>query len=209
MARRKSEPQSVHRKKICEVAERLFMEKGIEKTTMSDIANESGYSKATLYVYFKDKDELVGVLVLASMQKLYDYIRRAVNKEKSTREQFFDIFRSLMKYQKKYPLYFHMVLENINIDFESTGYLPEEKETFMIGEKINALIGEYIKEGMEKGDIRNDLDIVPTIFSIWGMASGTILLATNKEDYIRERMKKSKEEYVMYGAEMLFRSISA
>ena len=74
MARRKKQPQSEHRKKITAAAEQLFMEKGIENTTMSDIARMSGYSKATLYVYFKDKEELIGVLVLESMQKLYDYI---------------------------------------------------------------------------------------------------------------------------------------
>ena len=62
MARRKKEPQSVHRKNISIVAEKLFMEKGINNTSMNDIARESGYSKATLYVYFKNKEELVGFL---------------------------------------------------------------------------------------------------------------------------------------------------
>ena len=76
MARRKKEPQNVHRKAISTVAEQLFMKKGIENTSSNDIAKESGYSKATLYVYFKNKEELVGILVLESMQKLYEYIRR-------------------------------------------------------------------------------------------------------------------------------------
>nr|MDE5779658.1 TetR/AcrR family transcriptional regulator [Lachnospiraceae bacterium] len=72
MARRKKELQSVHRKNISMIAEQLFMKKGIENTSMNDIAKASGYSKATLYVYFKNKEELVGILVLESMQKLYD-----------------------------------------------------------------------------------------------------------------------------------------
>lgn len=78
MARRKKEPQSNHRKNIAEAAQRLFATKGIESTSMNEIAKESGYSKATLYVYFKDKEELVGVLVLESRQKLYDYLSRAL-----------------------------------------------------------------------------------------------------------------------------------
>lgn len=53
MARRKKEPQSVHRKAIALVAQDLFLQKGIEHTSMDDIAKNSGYSKATLYVYFK------------------------------------------------------------------------------------------------------------------------------------------------------------
>lgn len=59
MARRKKEPQSVHRKAIALVAQDLFLQKGIERTSMDDIAKSSGYSKATLYVYFKSKEILV------------------------------------------------------------------------------------------------------------------------------------------------------
>ncbi|MBQ2405884.1 MAG: TetR/AcrR family transcriptional regulator, partial [Lachnospiraceae bacterium] len=86
MARRKKEPQNVHRKNIATAAQKLFMEKGMKNTSMSDIAKESGYSKATLYVYFKNKEELVSILVLESMQKLYDYINLAIEKNSDAKE---------------------------------------------------------------------------------------------------------------------------
>ena len=57
VARRKKEPQNIHRKNISGAAEQLFMKMGIENTSMNDIAKESGYSKATLYVYFKNKEK--------------------------------------------------------------------------------------------------------------------------------------------------------
>lgn len=78
MARRKKEPQNVHRKNISTDAEQLFMKKDIENTLINEIAKEAGYSKATLYVYFKNKEELIGVLVLESMEKLQKYIRLAL-----------------------------------------------------------------------------------------------------------------------------------
>lgn len=59
MGRRKKEPKFVHREKIASAAQRLFMEKGIEAASMDDIAKAAGYSKATLYVYFKNKEEIV------------------------------------------------------------------------------------------------------------------------------------------------------
>ncbi|MBQ2744090.1 MAG: TetR/AcrR family transcriptional regulator [Lachnospiraceae bacterium] len=208
MARRKKEPQNVHRKAISTVAEQLFMKKGIENTSMNDIAKESGYSKATLYVYFKNKEELVGILVLESMQKLYEYIRMALEQSDSTKERYREICQALVKYQEEYPFYFNMVLETINIDFESTHFLPEEKETFLIGEQINDLLANFLKNGIASGDIRSDMDIVPTIFSFWGMLSGLIQIATNKEAYIGQRMEKSKMEFLMYGFDMLYDSIA-
>ncbi len=122
MARRKKEPQNVHRKAISTVAEQLFMKKGIEHTSMNDIAKEAGYSKATLYVYFKNKEELLGVLVLESMQKLYDYIQMALEQSECTKERYRKICQALVKYQEEYPFYFKMVLETINIDFKEYQY---------------------------------------------------------------------------------------
>ncbi len=208
MARRKKEPQNVHRKNISSGAEQLFMEKGIENTSMNDIAKAAGYSKATLYVYFKNKEELIGVLVLESMQKLYDYIRLAIEKGSDTRECFMEICHALLKYQEEYPLYFKMVLENIKIDFETTDFLPEEKETFLVGEQINGLLAAFLQGGIEKGQIRPDLQILPTIFSLWGMLSGLVQIATNKEEYIEQQMGLSKEEFLSYGFDTLYRSIA-
>lgn len=208
MARRKKEPQNVHRKNISSAAEQLFMEKGIENTSMNDIAKAAGYSKATLYVYFKNKEELIGVLVLESMQKLYDYIRLTIEKGSETRECFMEICHALLKYQEEYPLYFKLVLENIKIDFESTDFLPEEKETFLVGEQINGLLAAFLQGGIEKGQICSDLQILPTIFSLWGMLSGLVQIATNKEEYIEQQMGLSKEEFLSYGFNTLYRSIA-
>jgi len=46
------------RNAIIEAATRVFLENGFEKTTMSDIADELGGSKATLYGYFSSKEKL-------------------------------------------------------------------------------------------------------------------------------------------------------
>lgn len=207
MARRKKEAQSVHRKNISAAAEQLFMKNGIENTSMSDIARAAGYSKATLYVYFENKEELVGFLVLESMRKLYDYINTAVQQKKDTKECYREICLSLVKYQEEYPFYFRMVLEKINVDFESGHFLPEEKETFQVGEQINDLLADFLKRGMDCGDIRSDIEIAPVIFSFWGMLAGLIRLAENKEEYIAQRMEKSKREFLFYGFDMLYRSI--
>ena len=61
MARRKKEPPSAHRARISDAAQRLFSQRGVTSVTVDDIAREAGYSKATLYVYFQDKEEIVRI----------------------------------------------------------------------------------------------------------------------------------------------------
>ncbi len=208
MARRKKEPKSVHREKIASAASVLFMDKGIEATSMVDIAKAAGYSKATLYVYFENKEEIVGVLVLDSMKKLYHYILSALEQQETTKEQYNFICRGLVQYQEEFPFYFKMVLDKINIDFESHDYLPEEKETYQIGEKINEKIKKFLISGIDKGDLRGNLKIMPTIFNFWGMLSGLIQFAANKEEYIKKTMGLSKIQFLEYGFHMLYCSIA-
>ena len=160
MARRKKEPKSVHREKIASAASVLFMERGIAATSMDDIAKAAGYSKATLYVYFENKEEIVGILVLDSMKKLYHYIASALEQQETTKEQYNFICRGLVQYQEEFPFYFKMVLDKINIDFERHDYLPEEKETYQIGEEINEKIKEFLISGIDKGDLRGNLKII-------------------------------------------------
>lgn len=208
MARRKKEPKSVHREKIASAASVLFMDKGIAATSMDDIAKAAGYSKATLYVYFENKEEIVGILVLNSMKKLYHYIVSALEQQETTKEQYNFICHGLVQYQEEFPFYFKMVLDKINIDFQSHDYLPEEKETYQIGEEINEKIKAFLISGMDRGDLRRNLKIMPTVFNFWGMLSGLIQFAANKEEYIKKTMGLSKIQFLEYGFHMLYCSIA-
>lgn len=208
MGRRKKEPRSIHRERIASAASVLFMEKSIAGTSMDDIAKAAGYSKATLYVYFENKEEIVGVLVLESIQKLYDYLSSALTQQETTRARYDGICRSLVQYQEEFPFYFKVALDKINIDFEHTDYLLEEKETFQVGEKINEIMQDFLLSGIEKGDLRSDLDPILTILSFWGMLSGLVQLADTKQEYIKGRLDRSKKEFIDYGFRMLYRSVA-
>lgn len=209
MGRRKKEPRSAHRENIVSAASVLFMEKGIAATSMDDIAKAAGYSKATLYVYFENKEEIVGMIVLESMKELYASISSALVQQETTKARYNLICRGLVQYQEEFPFYFKMVLDKINIDFEGHVCLPEEKETYQVGEEINEKIKYFLISGMERGDLRGDLEIMPAIFNFWGMLSGIIQLAANKEEYIKKTMGLSKNQFLEYGFSLIYDSIAA
>lgn len=56
--KRKQSLVAFHKETIIKEANELFLHNGIAKTTMDDIAHASGYSKSTIYVYFKSKDDI-------------------------------------------------------------------------------------------------------------------------------------------------------
>ena len=207
MGRRKKEPKSVHRENISAAAANLFTEKGIAAATMDDIAKAAGYSKATLYVYFENKEEIVGLIVLNSMKKLCAYISEALSQEKAAKARYGLICRALVRYQEEFPFYFDLLLDKININFDAPDCLPEEKETYQVGEEIRRVLTDFIAQGIERGELRGDIKAYPTVFAFWGMLSGLVQLASSKAEYIESAMGLSKEQFLNHGFELIYKSI--
>lgn len=59
---RKERDKLDRRKLIIESATKLFLDQGYEKTSIRNIADDIEYSPATIYLYFKEKDEIFFVL---------------------------------------------------------------------------------------------------------------------------------------------------
>jgi AcrR family transcriptional regulator len=76
---RKQREKVARRKQIQSAAKELFFKKGFNATTMEDIAIKEELSVATLYSYFKNKEELYASLNIITLQYLYDHVKIAYN----------------------------------------------------------------------------------------------------------------------------------
>lgn len=203
MARRIKEDPNVHKNRIAGEAEKLFKLNGLDGTTMSDIALKAGYSKATLYVYFKNKDEIISFIALKSMTELRDVITEALNGEQSTKEGFFGICNALTEFQKKSPIFFDRALEYINVDADREEDVFFE-EIYLAGEEINQRISEFIAKGIKNGELKNCDNYFITTFQMWGMISGLIKLAVEKEDYLQKVGGMTKQDFLKDGFEKIY-----
>ena len=92
-----------HRGSILAAAERLFAEKGTEKTTMDDIAREAEYSKATLYVYFQSKEEIINAILLSGMVLLKKKIHEAIESHSDWYQAYDAVCRSIVRFYDENP----------------------------------------------------------------------------------------------------------
>ena len=58
-----------HRLEILQAAEQLFARQGYHLTTMDSVAEECGWSKGTLYLYFKNKEDLFFSILIEKMDR--------------------------------------------------------------------------------------------------------------------------------------------
>lgn len=70
IADRKERDRTERRRAILAAAQRLFSEQGFEKVSMRNIAEAIEYSPATIYLYFKDKNELLFTLQNQAFEQL-------------------------------------------------------------------------------------------------------------------------------------------
>ncbi|PKM61699.1 MAG: TetR/AcrR family transcriptional regulator [Firmicutes bacterium HGW-Firmicutes-4] len=207
MSRRKKELADFHRESILKIAETLFEKNGVESTSMNDIAREAEYSKATLYVYFKNKEEIINCIILQSMKLLYDRIQASTQTEKDLLARYNSICHELTTYCDTYPLYFQILIQEINVDVNNPDTPPVFQEIFELGEKINGLIDIFIKDGISQGIFRSDIRIPETVFFFWASLSGIILMASQKKNYIEQFMNTTKQDFLKYSFDTLINSI--
>ncbi|MBP5599657.1 MAG: TetR/AcrR family transcriptional regulator [Lachnospiraceae bacterium] len=200
MARRIKEDPTIHRKRIAEAAEKLFVSQGIEKTTVSQIADLAGYSKATIYVYFENKEDIISYLVLHSMELIKKEIINGTRDTLSNKDNFINICNSVLKYQKKYPMYFGFLQDTINVDFSESKYYQSEADAYKTGEEINA----YLIKLFNLKD-----DAFAKIFTLWASICGVIQMTDKKAEYIKKQTGLSEEAFIQKEFKQLYSLIKA
>ena len=196
-----------NRENIITAARKLFEDKGIAATTVDDIAKEADYSKSTLYVYFKNKDEIRNTILFEQMSKLKDILEECIRDFTDFKECYFSICRALVKYQEQYPVYYEEMLGEIKIssmDMEEQNILYD---IYICGEKINDSVEELLRKGVECDFIRKDIELLPTVIYLWSGISETIHFAIKKQEYLKIRLNMTTAEYMEYGFQMLLNSI--
>lgn len=194
-----------NRTNILNSAKKLFVEKGYEQTTMDDICKESDYCKSTIYVYFKNKEEIYNIIICESMKLLKDKFLDCTKDIENTEKCFNSVCETLVNFEENYPLYFSSILGKIGVSEKEFENQPILKQIYETGEEINSIIGRLINSGIER-KVFKELNVNSTILILWASISGIISLARQKEDYIK-LLGLTKEQIFEDGFKMLYSTL--
>lgn len=98
---------------IIQSAIHMFEKKGVEKTTIRDIMNNTDLGLGTFYSYFKDKEDLKEQIVLS---KVVDLVLEAEKKctQEDHVERFISFTEFIIDYYIAHPFEFELVASNLN-----------------------------------------------------------------------------------------------
>ncbi|MBC3886932.1 TetR family transcriptional regulator [Acetobacterium paludosum] len=188
-------------------ARKLFQLSGINRTSMDEIAREADCSKSTIYVYFKNKDEIINYIVYEHMVLLRDALQECTPDNKDFERSYYAICNTLVDFQEQYPLYFESLLSEIDVEQEKIQQPGLLADIYKAGEQINDIIGELLKSGIEHNCLRENLELIPTVFYLWSSISGIILLTNQKQKYLKMRVGMDKTMFLNYSFKTLLQSI--
>lgn len=148
---------------IIDAAIKVFAQKGFYTANVADVAKEAGVADGTIYLYFKNKDDLLISLFETKMEEILKRFSSLLENNKNATE----------KLKHFIHLYFQMIEEDQNLAevfqvelCQSSKFLKDYHNQKFI-DFLN-LIGNIIHEGQEEGLFKLDVSIHTMKLIIFG-----------------------------------------
>ena len=140
----------------------LLVEVGFEGFTMNKLAKSCGISVATLYIYYKDKDDLILNIGIEEVRRMSAIMLEDFDPESSFAEGLRQQWKNRSKCMLENPLTAKMIEQ-----LRSSTYQEKIFETF--GEIFKEPLGKFMHNAIERGEIAN-----MSLESYWSVAFGPL-----------------------------------
>ncbi len=139
--------------KILEAATRVFAKKGFYNATISDISKVAEVGEGTIYLYFKNKDDLLISIFEHSMDLFIEEVRRELGGVQDPKEKLKKFLRLHLELVQKNP----DLAQVLQIELRQSSKFMKEYEGGKFSDYLN-VVRSILEEGQEKGVFRKDLE---------------------------------------------------
>lgn len=162
------------RERILEGALKAFAKKGFYNTKVSEIASEAGVADGTIYLYFKNKDDLL----ISLFEDRMEWVNERLQSELSAVEG-----GVIEKLQAFVQLHFSLAVENrdlaefITVELRQSAKFVKEYKNPKFGDYLR-ILQKLIEQGQEQGVFRQDVDSRLVSRAIFGALDEVLLQLT-------------------------------
>lgn len=208
---RKDKEKLIRSNDIIDAAERVFFLKGYDLATMDDVAKEAEFSKRTVYVYFNSKEQIYFEIMVRGYKILLKMLEEASLRQENLNalDRLELISKTIYQFNMEYPNYFNAIMSYETGEKDFVVGIPDSsrEECYALGEKLLEYIKFALKDGVEEGTIRSDIEIVDMAIILWSYTIGLFNTLTKKKNYIEHYHNRSFEELIYKGLDMMLITI--
>lgn len=185
------------RQKFIEVARQLFARKGVENTTMNDIAFASDKGRRTIYTYFKSKREIFNAVIANETEELLGRLRNIADENISPQEK-------LVKYiDCRFSSVSEIVSRNGSL---KAGFFRDvrkvDRARKLLVEQESTILKKILKEGKDQGVfVVFDLDVTSFVIThtLHGLDVPYVRDNISKTGVTQEQLKKYITRLLLHG----------
>ena len=199
---RKEREREMRRRQIQDAAKEVFMRKGFTSSTVEDIADKAELSPATIYLYFKNKQELFASLILIPLNYLFEQTRKVYDNNSLSAEKKILKFKNAMYKTFQYD---QLLLRNIfHFQVEDTlkDLSPELLEEINdLTRSVMNMIADVYEDGVREGKFANGKSIAYADIA-WAMFTGIVMWEEAKrkidsrKDYLKPTLDKAFDVFL-------------
>lgn len=186
VAERREEEKERRRIEIIEAAEQLYAQKGWDAVTMDQVARKARLSRALLYVYFRDKEDLLFAITERALSELRRRFEEALAGHELGIDMVSAIGRAYVLFQQEKPFQFD-ACSRYHAHQTHQG-MPNETACNRSGDAVMAVMVAALERGIADGSVRPDIgDPMRVCVMLWAFTHGLIQIAINKSQEIASR----------------------
>lgn len=187
------------RERFIEVARQLFARKGVENTTMNDIASASDKGRRTIYTYFKSKREIFNAVIASETDELLSRLRKIVVMPLKPQQKLIEYIDC------RFDTMSEIVSRNGSL---RAGFFRDvrkvERARKLITDKESSLLKEILRQGVEeKVFVIDDLDAASLVIThtLHGLDVPYVRDNISKEGVSQEQLKEYITRLILFGIE--------
>ena len=174
ISQRQLEERKMRQDRILEGALSVFKEKGLEGATMDQIASAAGFGKATLYYYFKSKEEVLSAILVDGWQNIWESLEPVIAEDGSPRKTFVNVLIKIAENAQNRPGLFEFLFnvpKAIKLDDQPWKDYQH---------KLYAIIQGLLEDGVKQGEFPK-VDPQLMFKALGGLFMGLVFMGDRKE----------------------------
>ncbi len=167
-----SEYYNEKRQAMLDAAATLFKEKGMNGTSLDEVAQLAGIDRSTLYYYVSNRQELFFEIVGQAMEKMAVDAEALLETPGTPAEKFERLIISQMTaYAENYPHLYVMLQEKVSTVL--SGDTPQKERLLELIRRYERVMKTIIADGVADGTFRKDVLPILMTFGALGMNNWT------------------------------------